>query len=287
MEDTFQRKLFQTPPSAKRGNPTTSEEEEMTETPEAIRNCRKYSEWVSIKYCRYKFPPYVPNAVLLETPPTPEHPFDLAYRRLHISLEEEKEAELLEGYAAEDDAQEDADLSPFGFISSGKKPTPEKGKKVVTVATTNRMLGLFLNEDRNLSPNEKRAAEKAAKKNGKETKGEVDVLGKELFKKRPHEATENQKILCDGCEEGERCEWYEELGEELKNYGEMLENAEEPNNKIRYHMYRYYSRAKHGPSAVGVRVPLPWCVELEIKREYPGSGKSTYTYFKKAKTSEE
>ena len=94
------------------------------------------------------------------------------------------------------------------------------------------------------------------------------------------------QTLCDDCEEEENCEWYGALGEEKKNYGEMLENEEQNNKRIRFHLYQYYSLAKHGPSVKGMCVPLPWCVELQIEREYPNEGKSAYTFFKQAKASE-
>ena len=105
--------------------------------------------------------------------------------------------------------------------------------------------------------------------------------------KRTLVPVKNQKLLCDDCEEGEPCEWDGEVGEELRNYAEMLENQDLPNNNMRFHLYRHYSFAQHGPSVKGLRVPLPWCVELAIKREYPGDGKSAYMFFKKAKASTE
>jgi hypothetical protein len=118
-------------------------------------------------------------------------------------------------------------------------------------------------------------------------KAEQQQVKKDAFKQRKGQrimvGRDNRRLLCDACEEGDDCEWEGVIGQEMKNYAEILETEESTNNQIRFHLYLFYVSSQHAPSAKGLRVPLPWCVELAVKEEYPGNGMWGYSFFKKAK----
>ena len=105
----------------------------------------------------------------------------------------------------------------------------------------------------------------------------------------------NQPCRCDGCQDavqgkqGSLCEWDGALGRDMKMYSRTLdENLTNP--QVRFQLYRWYHKAKHGTGVKGVREPMPWCVEQEIKRAYPSGepNKSykSYTFFQSEQKTE-
>ena len=260
MSDNFVMNLFQTPQGNKRGClPTMSEEKEIMEA-------QATAVLTSYKYTKYK-----PFPCQVGTPEVLLHPIEVEARAFEAGMVAVAKT-----------------FSPFGQWSSGESPKL-KAQKTVSKAAYNNFV-----KDHSLLVKEKVTTWKeGVVLLGKKRELE-DVLvnmesEKQTKKIRAMESigsVESQKLLCDDCQDEENCEWHGEVGEEMKNYAEMLENEEDNNKQIRFHLYQYYSRAKHGPSMKGLRVPLPWCVELQIKREYPNGGKTAYTFFKQAKAAE-
>ena len=83
------------------------------------------------------------------------------------------------------------------------------------------------------------------------------------------------------------CDWYNLKSEIIfemekllatKKYFERVTRVS--NKEVRFHGYRTYIQEKYGFMGEGLRVKIPDCVEMEIKKLYPEDDENDYTYFK-------
>jgi hypothetical protein len=109
-----------------------------------------------------------------------------------------------------------------------------------------------------------------------------DRFKQHLLNTRSKDAVADQKLQCNLCVAGEPCEWEGGQGVRLRIFARKLRLKYRLENwQIRYNLYRLYQKGKK--FAVGPRRPLPFCVEVEIKRAYQGKASHGYTFYKKGK----
>jgi hypothetical protein len=104
---------------------------------------------------------------------------------------------------------------------------------------------------------------------------------------------QNGQVKCLECMTGVGCEWDGPFGELLRARA-MLIKMHHPtcgNKKIRFALYSYYVSKRYGRRIAQLkkenkepRVPLPLCVETEIKNKYSDAPPSHYVGFKRQKT---
>jgi hypothetical protein len=113
-------------------------------------------------------------------------------------------------------------------------------------------------------------------------KENMDSFARLLFAQRSKDAVNNQPVQCEFCEKDEECEWERGFGVRMRIFANKFRNKYQLGNwQIRYNLYRLYHKVKH-PELLG-RHPLPFCVEVGIKRTYPGTAPHAYTFYKKGK----
>jgi hypothetical protein len=99
------------------------------------------------------------------------------------------------------------------------------------------------------------------------------------------------QVNCVGCLMGVGCEWEGPMGDLLRAHGSMM-RAKRPsvtNNQIRFFLYRLYVNRRFSEEIQELknegddepRIPLPICVETEIKKKYSGGKVAAYVGFKK------
>jgi hypothetical protein len=104
------------------------------------------------------------------------------------------------------------------------------------------------------------------------------------------------RVNCIGCQMGIGCEWDGPMGDLLRAHGNIA-RAKRPsitNNQIRFGLYRFYVHRRFEKEIEEMkkegddepRIPLPLCVETEIKRKYHGGKLAAFVGFKKRKEKE-
>jgi hypothetical protein len=105
-------------------------------------------------------------------------------------------------------------------------------------------------------------------------------------------ALRNGQVNCLGCLMGVGCEWDGPMGDLLRAHGNCV-RAKRPsisNNQIRFGLYRFYVNKRFDKEIEVIkaegcedpRIPLPACVEIQIKKRYSG-GNVAYVGFRKRK----
>jgi hypothetical protein len=112
---------------------------------------------------------------------------------------------------------------------------------------------------------------------------EVEQVEEMVAHLRPTGDNKAFPLLCDSCllTNAKYCEWDQGVGVHMRMYGYRMKHKYKMKPwEIRYRLYRFYNGRMHG--GVPLRLPLPWCVELEVKKLYPGNPHKNkgYTGFK-------
>jgi hypothetical protein len=129
--------------------------------------------------------------------------------------------------------------------------------------------------------------EKKRSKVGKKQKDKTWILGTkkddaffmECFNHRSEHSKKYQALECQGCKEGMVCEWDTTFGVRMRLYSaEMRRKYGWKNHQIRFSLYRLYVHVRHKKK---YRNAIPFCVEVEIKRTYPGyaPGQKGFTWY--------
>ena len=109
-----------------------------------------------------------------------------------------------------------------------------------------------------------------------------DTFKQNLFERRSKAAVEEQLLQCASCKTGKECEWEGGQGVRLRIFARKLRRKYHLEDwQVRYNLYRLYQRGKM--FVKGERHPLPFCVEVEIKRAYQGKVPHQYTFYQKGK----
>ena len=54
------------------------------------------------------------------------------------------------------------------------------------------------------------------------------------------------------------------------------------NKKTRFYLYQLITKDRHGPLSRGMRIRLPQCIELHIKRSFPNEDKTPFVGFQES-----
>jgi hypothetical protein len=229
--------------------------------------------------------------------PSPPHLLSFTYSGKFFSPLQEEENVCAKGFTGTDDDSAD-DRKPAPKKSDpneeetlpNKKDTLEPGdglgsspNKISEVAASNGLMTkAWKKEGREKEKEENAGHKKKGLARDYFVSNKTDTFKQKLFERRSTAAVEEQLLQCADCKVGKECEWEGGPGVRLRIFARKLSRKYKLEDwQIRYNLYRLYQKGKK--FAKGERHPLPFCVEVEIKRAYQGKAPHDYTFYQKGK----